>query len=75
MVNELQEMTLFLANHNSILTSIKAVFSSITGFEEVICNIVVTCVSWYDQKQYLLPEEKYTIVKVIALSIFIVIVI
>jgi hypothetical protein len=63
-VAEKHDISMFLATHNVILTQLKTSMSRITGFEEVFCNVVNTCVSWYEQKLYLVPEEKYTIVKV-----------
>jgi len=63
-VTEMHDISMFLATHNVILTQIKAGLSRITGYEDVLCSIIKTCVCWYEQKQYLLPEEKYNIVKV-----------
>jgi len=55
---------MFLATHNVILAQVKAGLSRITGYEDVLCSIIKTCICWYEQKQYLLPEEEYNIVKV-----------
>jgi len=63
-VTEMHDMSMFLATHNVILTQVKASLSRIPGYEDVLCSIIKTCVCWYEQKQYLLPEEKYNIVKV-----------
>jgi len=63
-VTEMHDMSMFLATHNVILTQVKAGLSRIAGYEDVLCSIIRTCVCWYEQKQYLLPEEKYNIVKV-----------
>ena len=60
----MHDVSMFLATHNVLLTQVKVVLSRISGFEEVFCNIINTCISWYEQKLYLLPDEKYTIVKV-----------
>jgi len=63
-VTEMHDVSMFLATHNVILTQIKAELACIAGYEDVLCSIIRTCVCWYEQKQYLLPEEKYNIVKV-----------
>ena len=63
-VQEMQEMGIFLGTHNVIMEEIKKSLPSIAGYEDILCNIVNICVSWFEQKQYLLPEEKYAIVKV-----------
>lgn len=63
-VTEMHDISMFLATHNVILTQVKASLSRIAGYEDVLCSIIKTCVCWYEQKQYLLPEEKYNIVKV-----------
>jgi len=60
----MQEMNMFLATHNVILSQVKLGLSETSGFEEVLCNIINTSVCWLDQKQYLLPKEKYGLVKV-----------
>jgi len=63
-VTEMHDMSMFLATHNVILTQVKAGLSRITGYEDVLCSIIRTCICWYEQSQYLLPEDKYNIVKV-----------
>jgi len=63
-VTEMHDISMFLATHNVILTQVKTGLSRITGYEDVLCSIIKTCICWYEQKQYLLPEEKYNIVKV-----------
>ena len=63
-VTEMHDISMFLATHNVILTQVKASLSRIAGYEDVLCSIIKTCVCWYENKQYLLPEEKYDIIKV-----------
>lgn len=63
-MTEMHDISMFLATHNVILTQVKASLSRITGYEDVLCSIIKTCVCWYEQKQYLLPEQKYDIIKV-----------
>lgn len=64
--NEVREMSLFLATHNCILGEVKKLLVAATGFEELFCNVINSCVAKFEQKDYLLPEEKYDLVKVTA---------
>ena len=66
-------MSLFLATHNCILGEVKKLLVAASGYEELFCNVINSCVAKFEQKDYLLPEEKYDLVKVTAIIIIVIV--
>ena len=61
---------MFLANHNVMLTNLKKTVQEIPGYEELLSDVINTCTNLFENKQYLLPNEKHGIVKVVGFSLF-----
>ena len=65
MIEESQQLSMFLGTHNSIISSVKLGLRDITGSEDLFCGIVNTGVRLYENQMYMLPTDKYGIIKVI----------
>ena len=63
-MEESQQLSMFLGTHNCILTTVKAAFQKVTGFQDVLCDIVNVCIHTHENNLYLTPAEKHSIVKV-----------
>uniref|UniRef100_H2YIL7 Cytoplasmic FMR1-interacting protein n=1 Tax=Ciona savignyi TaxID=51511 RepID=H2YIL7_CIOSA len=71
-IQESQNLSMFLANHDKITHTLKLALSVITtnipgvsGSEELICDIVNISVNYYENKMYLIPSEKHMLLKVV----------
>ncbi|XP_074650869.1 cytoplasmic FMR1-interacting protein 1-like [Tubulanus polymorphus] len=62
-------MTLWLATKKEIGNNLKKKLIEIPGFEKILAEIIKTCVHMYEDHKYLIPEEKYTLVKAIGFCI------
>lgn len=69
-LQESQNLSMFLATQNKIRDTVKDTLEKITGFEELICDIVNISVHMFEQKMYLTPEEKHMLVKVMGFGLF-----
>ncbi|VDD81090.1 unnamed protein product [Mesocestoides corti] len=65
-VNEMQKVSMFLATQKIIRDKLKDNLSQIDGFEDILAEIINSSVSMYENHVYVLPEEKHTLVMVIA---------
>ena len=63
-MDESQQLSMCLGTHNCILTSVKNAIQRVTGFQDVLCEIVNVCVHTYENYLYMTPAEKHSIVKV-----------
>jgi len=59
-----QNLSMFLATQNKIRDSLKDKLRLIPNYEELLCDVVNTCVKMYEDKYYLLSSEKHMFVKV-----------
>lgn len=69
-VDQLRDISLFLASHNAISSKVKEVMTVASGYQDLFCHVINLCVSRYEGRLYLLPEEKYDLVKVIGFLLF-----
>ncbi|GAA6069560.1 cytoplasmic FMR1-interacting protein 1 homolog, partial [Tachysurus ichikawai] len=63
-IQESQNLSMFLANHNKITQSLQQQLEVINGYEELLADIVNLCVDCYENKMYLTPGEKHMLLKV-----------
>jgi cytoplasmic FMR1 interacting protein len=69
-LQESQNLSMFLATQNKIRDTVKDTLEKISGFEELICDVVNIAVHMFEQKMYLTPEEKHMLVKVMGFGLF-----
>lgn len=69
-VNEMQKVSMFLATQKIIRDKLKDNLSQIDGFEDILAEIINSSVYMYENHVYVLPEEKHTLVMVIAFSLY-----
>ncbi|KAL7063158.1 hypothetical protein AAHC03_0794 [Spirometra sp. Aus1] len=69
-VNELQKVSMFLATQKIIRDKLKEALTEIEGFEDILAEIINNSVSMYENRVYVLPEEKHTLVMVVAFSLY-----
>ncbi|KAM7539533.1 hypothetical protein Aperf_G00000032396 [Anoplocephala perfoliata] len=69
-VNEMQRVSIFLATQRIIRDKLKDSLTQIDGFEDILAEIINSSVSMYENRVYVLPEEKHTLVMVIAFSLY-----
>ncbi len=69
-VNEMQKVSMFLATQKIIRDKLKESLSQIDGFEDILAEIINSSVAMYENRVYVLPEEKHTLVMVIAFSLY-----
>ena len=63
-LQESQNLSMFLATQNKIRDTLKEAMQQIPNYEDLLCDIVNLCVYMYENKMYLLPNEKHMMVKV-----------
>lgn len=63
-VNEMQKVSIFLATQKIIRDKLKDSLTQIDGFEDILAEIINSSVSMYENRVYVLPEEKHTLVMV-----------
>ncbi|XP_039340767.1 cytoplasmic FMR1-interacting protein 2 isoform X3 [Mauremys reevesii] len=64
-IQESQNLSMFLANHNRITQCLHQQLEVIPGYEELLADIVNICVDYYENKMYLTPSEKHMLLKVV----------
>lgn len=69
-LQESQSLSMFLAMQNKIRDNLKESLESITGYEELFCDLVNLFTNMYDCNQYVLPYEKHMLVKVIGFALY-----
>ncbi|XP_071951857.1 cytoplasmic FMR1-interacting protein 2-like isoform X1 [Antedon mediterranea] len=69
-IQESQNVTLFLAINDKITTTLKSKIQEIQGHEELLIDIVNICSDMYENKQYVLPQEKHMLLKVMAFALY-----
>ncbi|XP_052277863.1 cytoplasmic FMR1-interacting protein-like [Dreissena polymorpha] len=65
-------LSMFLATQNKIRDELQKTLVAIEGYEDLLADIISICVNMYENKMYIEPNEKYMLVKVMALSLFMV---
>uniref|UniRef100_A0A8C2J4J3 Cytoplasmic FMR1-interacting protein n=1 Tax=Cyprinus carpio TaxID=7962 RepID=A0A8C2J4J3_CYPCA len=69
-IQESQNLSMFLANHNKITQSLQQQLEVINGFDELLADIVNLCVDYYENKMYLTPSEKHMLLKVMGFGLY-----
>jgi cytoplasmic FMR1 interacting protein len=62
-IEESQNLSLFFATNNSITNMIKKNLEEVPGFEEVLVETINLCCTHYEAQMYIVPEEKYQLLK------------
>uniref|UniRef100_A0A0N5BIL0 CYRIA-B_Rac1-bd domain-containing protein n=1 Tax=Strongyloides papillosus TaxID=174720 RepID=A0A0N5BIL0_STREA len=71
-LQQMQELSMFLAMQNKIKEDLKLELQGINGYEELLCDIINVCVHHFENQMYVTPDEKYMLVKVIAFSLYLI---
>ncbi|PAA60176.1 hypothetical protein BOX15_Mlig029510g1 [Macrostomum lignano] len=71
-LQDAQNLTMFLAEMNKIRKTLKEELQKIDSFELLFAEILNTAVLMYETKQYVFPSEKHLLVKVIGFCIFLI---
>ncbi|CAB1323681.1 unnamed protein product, partial [Coregonus sp. 'balchen'] len=69
-IQESQNLSMFLANHNKITQSLQQQLEVINGHDELLADIVNLCVDYYDNRMYLTPNEKHMLLKVMGFGLY-----
>lgn len=63
---------MFLATNDIIRTNLKKALDDpergVPGYDEILCDVINTSVQMFENKLYLLPQEKHILVKVIVFN-------
>ena len=71
--DDMEKVSMFLATQKIIRDKLKDNLTQIEGFEDILAEIINSSVGMFENRVYVLPEEKHTLVMVIlfnALLIF-----
>ena len=63
-LKESQNLSMNLATKNSIRDTLRERLAEIPNHEDLLADVVNTCVNMYETRLYLEPPEKYLLVKV-----------
>ena len=66
---ESQTLSLFLASHDKITEDLKTKLAVISNYDELIIDIITTCINYYENKRYLVPDDKHMYLKVIGFGL------
>ncbi|XP_032879162.1 cytoplasmic FMR1-interacting protein 1 isoform X2 [Amblyraja radiata] len=69
-IQESQNLSMFLANHNKITQSLQQQLEVIPGYEELLADIVNICIDYYENRMYLTPGEKHMLLKVMGFGLY-----
>nr|XP_002730808.1 PREDICTED: cytoplasmic FMR1-interacting protein 2-like [Saccoglossus kowalevskii] len=63
-LDESHTLTMFLANRDDITNNLQANLEKISGYEDLLADIINICSYQYESKMYLSPTEKHILLKV-----------
>lgn len=70
---ESQNLSMFLATNDIIRVNLKKALddpnNGVPGYDDILCDVINTSVQMFENKMYLLPQEKHILVKVIGFSL------
>ncbi|CAL8098785.1 unnamed protein product [Calicophoron daubneyi] len=69
-MEESQDVSMFLAKQKIIRDTLKERLNAVDGYEDLLIEIIHNSAQMYDNKVYVLPDEKHTHVIVIAFSLY-----
>lgn len=64
MIEESQNLSLFLANQNKITFLLKEGLETIQGYDDVLADVLTLCVRLYESNMYITPNDKHVLLKV-----------
>lgn len=64
MIEESQNLSLFLANQNKITYLLKEGLETIQGYEDVLADVLNQSVRLHESNMYITPTEKHLLLKV-----------
>lgn len=64
MIEESQNLSLFLANQNKITLLLKEGLEQIQGYEDVLADVLNMFVRLFESNMYITPNEKHVLLKV-----------
>ena len=64
MIEESQNLSLFLANQNKITFLLKEGLETIQGYEDVLADVLNQSVRLHESNMYITPTEKHLLLKV-----------
>ena len=64
MIEESQNLSLFLANQNKITFLLKEGLETIQGYDDVLADVLTLCVKLYESNMYITPNDKHVLLKV-----------
>ncbi len=64
-VQESHNLSLFLGQQNKLRDTLKFELSKTVGFDELLADVVNTCVAMFEERHFILPSEKHMLVKVL----------
>ncbi len=64
MIEESQNLSLFLANQNKITYLLKEGLETIQGYDDVLADVLTLCVKLYEGNLYITPNDKHVLLKV-----------
>ncbi|KAL8601614.1 hypothetical protein ACOMHN_003880 [Nucella lapillus] len=71
-LRESQNLSMNLATKNSIRDSLREKLADIPNHEDLLADVVNTCVNMYETGLYVEPSEKYLLVKVMAVGLYLI---
>ena len=64
MLQESQNLSMFLATQNRIRDTLKETLAKIPNSDDLLCDVINLAVYMFENKMYLTPAEKHMLVKV-----------
>lgn len=64
-MEESQSLSIFFANNNSITQMLKKYLEEVSGYEDVLVETINICCHYYENNMYMVPKEKYMLLKAI----------
>lgn len=64
MIEESQNLSLFLANQHKITFLLKEGLETIQGYDDVLADVLTLCVRLYEGNLYITPNDKHVLLKV-----------
>lgn len=65
-----QEMYMFLASQNVIVNTLKMQLTAVDGYTDMLVELLEHCRSRWSTNQYMHPEEKHALLRVVPLCLF-----
>ena len=70
MIQESQNLSLFLANQNKITFLLKEGLGKIPGYEDVLLDVLLLFVKLFENNMFIVPHDKHMFLKVWCNSVY-----